>query len=168
MPAYQRLHPDHLVGSQLQLGLVIQFEFARVQTLQDAPPGLMQQAHALVVDGIVEVIAVLAGLLGDIHRLVGMAQQGIAVLVVGGIEGHPDTGRDGDRMPLDLHGRRNGLHDALQHLEAFGLKHQVVEQHHELVATQTRQGIARTQRLLQAARDIDQQLDRPPRARTGR
>jgi len=84
LPADQRLDADHRALAHIDLGLVVQTEFAIVEGALDARHALAVTAHPLVVLGIEQVNAVTPLLLGHVHRLVGMTQQGIRIGTVAG------------------------------------------------------------------------------------
>ena len=93
MPADQRLDADDAVVSDVDLGLVDQFELlasfdGAAQPIDQVEPfrRLLAQLRGEVLVG------VLARRLGAVHRDVGVAQQFLGVLAVDRVEGDPDAG----------------------------------------------------------------------------
>ncbi len=91
---------------------------------------------AAVVVRVEQVVAIAAGLLGGIHRLVGMAEQGVGVDAVARVEGDADAGGDLHLLVLDGEGRIKHVGQAVQGLVAIADAAQFADQQHELVATQ--------------------------------
>jgi hypothetical protein len=79
LPAQQRLSAENMPGPHVGLGLVKEHEFTVGQRpLQFILAGA--QRAGLAVAGLAEELEAMAtGLLGGIHRLVGMAEQGVGV-----------------------------------------------------------------------------------------
>ena len=75
--------------------------------------------HQAVLLGVEQMVAVAARLLGQVHGLVGVAQQGVGVGVVERVEGDADARRNADRVAADLEGRGDGGEDAVEDLAAF-------------------------------------------------
>ena len=156
LPADQRLDADHAALAHVHLGLVIQHELAGRQRRGDAIDGIAVRAHLAVPLRIEDLVAVASLLLGGVHRLVGVAQQGVGIGVVERIEGDADAGGNDHRAAS--HGQ--GLRDRLQQADQrrFALLHVLgAEQQHELVAAEPGHGVAAPQALAQAVGDLDQQ-----------
>jgi len=98
VPAQQRLGPHHLAITHVHLGLVIEAQLALLQRLPQARQAFLAAATALVVLGIEQAVAVTPLLLYLVHGLIGMAQQGIRIMLVMRIQRHADAGAD-----LQLH-----------------------------------------------------------------
>ena len=159
LPADERLGPHHLVGHHVDLGLVVQHKLVLRQ-------GTLNLVHtlALRLDGrvrlhIEHVVTVFAGLFGQVHGLVGMAQQQIGVGIVLREQGHANAGRHLQGRASHLCNRsRCCMQQALQHGLAVRGLGQVHEHHHKLVTPHACQRIAFAQRFFHAFRQSHQQL----------
>ena len=72
-------------------------ELAGIERLLDTPERDEARRRAAVVLGVEVQVAVAAGLLGAVHRLVGVAQQRLGVGAIDREDGRADTRGDGDR-----------------------------------------------------------------------
>lgn len=156
LPADQGLHAQHLAVDEVHLGLVEQHELPLQQRL--AQPFQLQAVQlGLAVDFRVEqLVAVLARLFGQVHGLVGVAQQGVGVGVVGGVEAHAHAGRylDGG-VAFQHHGLARSGQDAVQDQRAFLGRADVGQDDDKLVAAHARQRVLGPEHLLQVVGDLD-------------
>jgi len=86
LPPDQRLQADHHPGLQVDLGLVVKQKLSPLEALADGLAAGVQGFEFSVVADVEKVAAILAGLLGQIHGLVGMAHQHFGLC---GILRHP-------------------------------------------------------------------------------
>ena len=94
LPAQQRLDAGDAAAGAIDLWLVMQEQLGFVERapqprLQDHVPD-RPFSHG----GAVELTAVAAGRLGDIHRGIGVSQQGVDAVAVNRGEGNTDAKRD--------------------------------------------------------------------------
>ena len=137
LPAQQRLKAVHVPRSHVDLGLVVQQELLLVQGFLDAAYGQRAFFGAAAVLGVEEQVAIATGLLGAVHGVVGVAQQGVGVAAVNGVDRGAHAGGD-------LHGVLQGVHHiGLRHHaqhpfygQACLFKRARAQQHHKLVAAQ--------------------------------
>jgi hypothetical protein len=148
-PARRRL-------AKLDLGLEVELELATGEAAADLLQELVVAAGTAVTGRIEQVVAVLARQLGQVHGLVGMAQQGFGVLLVVGVERDTDAGAEHQFLAVDGDRPRHPLQQALQAADAFLRRLQADQQHHELVAAEAGHGIVLAHRFADAARDFDQ------------
>jgi hypothetical protein len=111
--------------------------------------------------GLEYLVAVLAFLLGHVHRRVGVAQQLVGVLRADHAlvaEGDPDARRDRDGAVGER--ERNGQrgHHPLGDLDGVQLALGVADEDRELVAAEARGGVDRTHAVLQAPPDLPEHL----------
>jgi hypothetical protein len=86
--------PMTVAGAHVHLRLVMENEFAGRQGAPDTLQALVVAAHAAILFGVEDVVAVLAGQLGLIHRLVGLPQQLVGIDLLGlRVEGDAEAGR---------------------------------------------------------------------------
>ena len=97
LPAQQRFDTEHLAAAHVHLRLVVQRELVRVERVLHAADGLEVLLGAAIVLGVEEQVSVAAGLLGAVHRVVGVAQQRVGVGLVDGVHGGADARGDGHR-----------------------------------------------------------------------
>jgi len=157
LPAHQRLGADHPAVAHIDLGLVEQAQLALLQRLRQPPQPFLAETALAVVLGVEDLVAVAAFFLGLVHRLVGVAQQGVRVLLVLRVERDADAGRDLDADVAQLHRLGDGVQYPLQAVAAGLQVGQAGQQQHELVAAEARQGVAALQRVLQPLGDLYQQ-----------
>ena len=79
LPADQRFGADAAALSAIHLGLVIEAELPRLHRLGEPLEGSVARLDALLDPGVEQPVAVLAGLLGRVHRVVGVTKQGVRV-----------------------------------------------------------------------------------------
>ena len=91
-PADQGFGADYLAGAHVDLGLVEQLEFLLLECLRDALQAFVMRLRQPVFFRVEQVVAVFSRLLGLIHGLVGVPQQGIGIAAVLREEGDPQTG----------------------------------------------------------------------------
>ena len=159
LPADERFSADHLAGTHIYLGLVVEDEFAGDEGAANVYQGFVVAAHAAILLGVEDVIAVLAGLLRLVHRLVSLTQQLVGVDFVGlRVKGDAEAGGNLEREVANR--RRCGRRDEqpAEHRHAGGNIRQVEENRDEFVAAEAGEGIAFTQRHFHARSERDQQL----------
>eukprot|EP01136_Pigoraptor_vietnamica_P033089 Opistho-1_new@95611 len=154
-PAQQRLGTDHRARGDVDLRLVVQPEVAALQRQAHRVVQLHARQQVDVHLRLVEAEAGTAALLHAVHRGVGVLDQVVHRLAV--VRVHRDADARGDaeahalereRLPQHLeHAPRNGLGTA-----RIGL----VQQHHELVATEPRHGVDLAQAGLQPLGHLDE------------
>src|SRR5216684_1308861 len=158
LPAHQRLRAGDLAGRQRHHRLVVETELAALQ--RAAQVGLeLEQLHRAVVHGGVELYAASAALrLGAIEGGVCVAQEilgpGVECVAVGDADAHA-----AEHLLATEHER--GAQRVLKtvgHLERIVARLHVLEQDGELVAAQTRHGVARPQTVGQPPPHLGQQL----------
>ena len=162
LPAQQRLDAEHGAAPHVHLGLEIQAQLVVVQRFLYAADGENTRLGAPAVLGVEEQVAIAAGLLGAVHRVVGMAQQGVGVGLVDRIDRRADARGDDHRPGTDTErvGLRHVAHHALDGVPAF-LECGGAQQQHELVATEPRHRVrphrGAAQRAAQALAELDEQ-----------
>ena len=97
-PTDQGLGAKHGTAAQIDLGLVVQNKLVALQGQAQHVQVLAVQLGFAVTLGVKQVVAVFARFFGGVHRLVGMAQQGIGIGMVLGVQAHPNAG--GHAEPL--------------------------------------------------------------------
>ena len=161
VPAQQRLGADHAAARQIDLRLVVQPQAPQRQRLAhrvvDTHPG--PQVDVLV--RLVEAVAGPAAFLHAVHRLVGVAQQGVHRVAVVRVERDADAARHGETQ-APMHERaRHGLDHALR--DGLGAGHVgLVKEHHELVAAEPGHGVDLAHAGGDALGHVDQHLVADP------
>ncbi len=158
LPAHQRLDTRDLLRVQIELRLVMQEELVALQ----AAAQTRLQRHPLErmdVDLLrVELVVVLAVLLGAVHGDVGVFHQGLFVLRFRRIHADADARRHPAFLPLNRHRLDERGEDlARDGRDLFRLGH-FLHQHHELVPAQARHHVARAHGLREASAHFLQQL----------
>ena len=115
------------------------------QRLAQVVPLGAQQLHGALLGGVELVKTVAPGLLGGIHGLVGMAQQGVGVSVVLREDGVANAGRDDHALGVQRVRGRDAFHHAAQNALAVGHRLQPGHQDHELVAPEPGHRVHRLQ-----------------------
>ncbi len=156
-PADQHLGRQAAAVDQRDLGLVLQVELVLV----DCAAQVGQQAQAVLAGARhlrVEGGEAAAGLLGDVHRRVGVRHQLGRVAAVVGEGGDADRAADVHRLALDRHRRVERAEQlARQHRGAFAALRR--QQHGELVAADAGHGVGGAAQLArQAAGHLVEQL----------
>ncbi|MCY1285441.1 hypothetical protein D9M70_343770 [compost metagenome] len=162
VPAHQRFGPYHAAVGQGQLRLELQAQLVAVDGLAQ----LALQLQALV-DGRLhfrgeEVQRIAPGLLGPVHRRIGLLEHIRRALLGEGVQGDADTGADHQLVLADDVAAVQALQQLVAHLggQLAGLFRSVgqgLQQHHELVAAEARQGVLVAQAAGQARGDFPQQ-----------
>ncbi len=157
LPAQQRLDADQGARAQVDLGLVVQLELALRHGLAH-----FLQVFELALEGFVmldveQVEAVLAGQLGLVHGLVGVAQQLVGARFIGREQGDADAGRQLQGQPVQFDRRRHGLQQAFHHRFELVVMFQVHQQGDEFIAAQAGDGVLLAQGRLHARGAGDQQ-----------
>jgi hypothetical protein len=136
LPAQQRLGADDLTRAQVHLGLVVQHELPVVERAADFLQRFVAGAHGLIARRVVDVVAVLAGELCLVQRVVGLAQQlvGVGRLVLRE-ERHAHAGRHTTLTGRQLHRFAGRGQQASQRRFDVGVGAQIAQHGHELVAT---------------------------------
>ena len=149
LPADERLHADQLAAAHVHLGLVVEFELVLRQRLADALQALVPPAGIAVEFGIEEMVSAFAGHLRQVHRLVGLAQQLVGILLFGlREEGHPEAGRNAQHQVVDAYRPGDCLEQALKQLLALGGSGVIYQYRNEFIPAQARDGVALAQCLL--------------------
>ena len=151
-PADQGLHAHDIARAHVDLGLVVQQEFALVQRLTDARHAFVVATQAAVLFDVEDVIPVLAGQFGLVHRLVGLAQQLVGLDTIGlRVKRHAQAGRHPQHMAAGVKGlARGGQQPGQQRCGGCGIG-QVAQDGDELVAAHARQRVALAQGTLHVA-----------------
>jgi hypothetical protein len=157
-PADQRLHADDAAAGDVVLRLVMQAQLVALQR----PPQTALQGQPLERTGVhvlrKELVVVAAVLLGVIHGRISIAQQGIDVSAVAGINGDAHARGGHQLMPVDVVGARHCIEYLLRrNCDVTGIGH-VRHQNDELVAAQATDGVAGAHAQPQPARHLLQQL----------
>jgi hypothetical protein len=134
LPAQQRLRPPNLAAAQVHHRLIVEHQLAVLERLPEA----VLEGEPLERLGVhgrgVELIVVPALVLGPVHRGVGVADQRLHVLTVGGIEAHADAGRNEKLALVDGEGEADGLQHLLADLGGVLLAADSRDQEGELVS----------------------------------
>ena len=93
-----------------------------------------------------------------VHGNVRIAHERGVVLTVAGIAAHADARAGHQAVPADHERRRERLHDGSTDNAGIGRILQLIQDHHEFIAAQPRQGVAVAHALFQALRDPAQQI----------
>ncbi|OIQ79070.1 hypothetical protein GALL_392120 [mine drainage metagenome] len=101
IPANQRFGADDFPGPHVHLGLIEQAEFVAFESLLDGFELQPMLLHSQVMLGVEQVVAVATRLLGLIHRLVGVPQQGVGIGVVQRVDGNAAAGADGYALAVE-------------------------------------------------------------------
>ena len=159
LPAHQRLHAHDVLGLGIDLGLIDHAQLAVAFGVAQA----RLQRHAVLArvlrTDLVDLEVVAALVLGRIHRLVRMLEQGIGVVGVVGEKAHAH--RHGD---LQLHAvfqedrRLHHLHDLLGHAQHVVVLDDVAQHDGELVARIARHRVGGADAAAQALGDGAQHL----------
>ena len=112
LPADQCLGANDRARAHVDLGLVVQHEFAVLQPLANPGHFFPLGFDGLVVLHIEQVEAVLACLLGLVHGLVGVADEQVGLHTVGGVDGDAYAGRDLQQVLVHLHRVGGGVQHA--------------------------------------------------------
>ena len=157
-PADKSLGTNQCFRAQVNLGLVVQLKLAMLQPVMDAFHEFVLVTSMLLQRRIVNVESILARLLGYIHGLVSVAQQGIWIFIVQRIDTDSDAGAyryglvfEGDRM---CYSRDQAFKSCLA-LFTFFLPQ---KKHHELVSAQTGYRVTATYSVLDTSGYFDQHL----------
>ena len=113
VPAQQGFEAEHAAAAHVHLGLVVEDELLLVQGLLHATDGHHALFGAAAVFGVEEQVAVAAGLLGAVHRMVGVAQQGVGIAAVDRVDRGAHARGDLHRVLRGIH--HIGLRDHAQH-----------------------------------------------------
>ena len=156
LPAQQGLHAGHTPQPHVDLGLVVQLQFAAQQRLVHACGTVVAVAVGAVFFGVKNAQHVFAGQLGAVHGLVGMAQQGVGALVIQRKQRHPGAGREAGRIRKQGERHGNLAEQAQDRVAAFVGVAQAHQQHYKFVTAQARHGIATAQHRAHAPGHFDQ------------
>ena len=159
LPSNQRLDAEHRAAAHIDLGLIVQDELALHQRGMDLVDALMMAAHAAIELGVENVNAVLATQLGDIHRLIRVAQQLVRVDRLRLREkSQSQAGRHLHSQAVDVHRLGRFIEQPGQKLQGHFLIAQIQQQGDKLIAANAGKGIAFAQHLLHILGQSDQQL----------
>ena len=104
-PADQGFGTDDRAGAHVNLGLVIEFEFAVLERLTDDLLVFVVMPQAVILFGIKKVEGIFAAEFGPVHRLVGLPQQLLVVHFPGlRVKGNAETGRNPQLRSVDVDG----------------------------------------------------------------
>ena len=145
-PAHQALRTHHCAAVHVHLRLQVQRELTVLQRLAQPLDLDMLLALAARQDGVETVETVASVLLGLVHGLVSVAQQGVGVGVVLGVQGVANAGGDANALGLQRIGRRDVGHELPELLLAALARLQVGQQDDELVSTQACHAVRGAQR----------------------
>ena len=143
-PANQGFCTNHFSRIQVSLGLVVHYELAACQGFTHTLQVQSVRLNLMVVLRIKEVVGVFPSLFGQIHGLIRMAQEGIGIHIVVGVQADPDAGRNGYELVLNF---QRLLHDGEHAIEcesALLRLPQLREQQDKLVTTQPGQSVVGT------------------------
>ena len=155
-PAQQRLDAAGPPAAKVDLRLVDEEELVVHQPPAHVGLELQPLLHARVHVRGVEAICVAAGLLRRVHRGVRLLDQRHRVHGVQRVDRHADRARERGRLVGEAERRLERVADPLQHGHDFEGRMRRVEagqDHHELVATQSRDGVRFAHRVGEALRD---------------
>ena len=142
-PAQQRLAGRHAAGAQIDQRLEIERELVQGQRVAQVEFERAALLHRRLHVSGEEAVAAAAAILGGVERHVGLLQQLVGIDAVDRRHGDADRGADVDAMTVDferlLERARQPLGQPFGVLAAFG--HGL--QHHELVAAEARDHVAR-------------------------
>ena len=141
-PTQQRLAARHPLVAQIVERLVEQLELAGLQRAAQVQLQGAARLQLLVHGAFEEMIGAAPVGLGAVEGHVGLFQQLVGVLAVGGRGGHADAGADHHLMALQVEGRGHGLDDASRQTRGPGHVLQAGLDHGELVAAQAGHGVA--------------------------
>jgi len=137
-PAQQRFHAHHLAAGQVQLGLVFEVELVpRQGVAQLAFQSQPLQGARIHARGI-ELPVAPSLFLGAVHGDVGVLDQGVGILAIGGVHGHAHAATEHEFVFAQLQRLRHGIEDALQGGRARLAAAMLGQQQHEFVAAQAR------------------------------
>ena len=155
-PAHQRLDAGHGAALQRDARLVVQEELLALDAAAQARFHRQALERAALGDAAVELVVVLARLLGAVHRGIRVLHERLLVLAVLRIEADADA-RGEEELALADHHR---LHERGEHLARRDFRLRAFahlgEHDHELVAAQARHHVARAQRVAQPPRRLIQ------------
>ena len=153
VPPHQRLEPAQRAVLDRDDRLV---EDPQLVALEHAPHCVLhaQAAQHPRAHCVVEELAVrVATLLCAVHRGVGIAEQGVRVLVAAACHGDADARAQEVRLVVDVERLGKGLLDALGYHQCVTAIADLLAQHDELVAAEAGHGVTQTQRRLNPAGD---------------
>jgi hypothetical protein len=162
LPAQQGFEAADAAARQVQLGLVVQQEFAALQRLAQLRLELDALGRVLVQRRGIELPGVAAIVLGAVHGGVGALEQLLGAGAVLRIAGDADARRDEQLLALQVEGLGQRFDDAGG--EAGGIRRllvgagQVGQHHREFVAAQARHHVVVARAGFQARRGLHQQL----------
>ena len=157
LPADERLEPLDRARRELDHRLVVQDELAVVDGALQVRLELEALERRVVHRGFEDLVAALAGLLGHVHRDVGVPQQLLGAL---GTAGPGVGGRDADRgagedlLALEVERTLERREDPRGDLGRVDPVPAVLEQDRELVAAEPSGGVGLPERVLQPLADL--------------
>ena len=157
LPADQCFGANHGPSPHVDLRLVVQHEFGRLQGLADAFQAFALCLDGGVVDDVEQVVAVFSGLLGLVHRLVSVADEQLRLGAVLWVDRHAHAGSDLQHDVAHTHRGRRGLEHAFEQRLAIAGVLEVDQYRDELVATDPGQRIAFAQGAFHALAQSDQE-----------
>src|ERR671937_1239045 len=139
LPAHERLDPDHLTGTEDDKRLVMESKLFVLDGAPEVSLHLNALEHRYVALGLEDLVPILPLALCCVHREVRVAEQllGRACTVPVAAERDADTGTDGDDFIPELEWSFECSHHPPRDIGGLDLVVDPVEEHRELVSTQT-------------------------------
>ena len=157
IPAHQRLDARDAFVAEIHDGLIHDAQLVEVERAPQLVLGAptRERAHPQVV--VEDVVASATALLCAVHRRVGVAQQGVGLLMA---VSQRDADAGGDELGARVEHERpcEAGGDPLGGGDRDPLARDLLEQQAELVAAEARDRVGRAHRLAQAGGDVDQEV----------
>ena len=159
VPAHERLDRRDPAAGQVDGRLVVDHELVALERLLELGLQLEALERGEVHVRLEELVAALAAALGDVHGHVRVAQQLLGSLAgSAGARGDADARVHEGALPVDLERRAQRLDHAVGHAGRLGGVGHVLEQDRELVAAESRGGVAAAQAVVDALGDRHEQV----------
>ena len=156
LPTQQRFHANYPAAATVDDGLIEKTQLVLGDGLFDQAERGAVVALAFLQSRVEQDEAVLAGFLGQIHRMVGMAQQGVGIAVVSRVQRDADAGRDGNRLFDDGVKRSQLLQYTAQRFFQFSGVFQAAQKQDEFVAAKPCHGVVAAHAFTQTLGNFDQ------------
>ena len=157
LPTEQRLDRDDLARRELDQRLVDEAKLVAFERPVKLVLGL-KPAHCARVHLLVEQLDTGRVQLRSIHGLVGIANQGLGVLVRLARERDADARADEDLVTVGRERLGEGALNPPRDRDRLGLDGEVLAEHHELVTAEARHCVARPDHVAETPRRFPQQL----------